>query len=78
MNLDCTQCQSTFSYDGPVMPGAELSCPECHALGHLQACCSDCCQPLEPMKACGAIQYFCNHCRKLVSKSSLVWRNQPI
>ncbi|MBE9608667.1 YfgJ family double zinc ribbon protein [Chitinilyticum piscinae] len=29
--------------------------------------CPDCGKPLEVMKACGAIQYFCPHCNELKS-----------
>lgn len=34
-------------------------CPECH-------------QEVELIAACGASNYFCNHCKKLVSKKAVI------
>lgn len=63
-------------------------CPECHGLlefnnklFHCAACQSDyseqvscdvCGETLEKLKACGAVDYFCNHCNCLKSKSKVV------
>ncbi|EQB8218282.1 TPA: zinc ribbon domain-containing protein [Klebsiella aerogenes] len=62
----------------------ELNCPICHArleaqsnsahCAHcekdfaLEARCPDCHQPLEVLKACGAVDYFCQHGHGLISK----------
>lgn len=35
-------------------------CPECHE------------QEVEEVNACGASTYFCNHCKKLISKSRII------
>ena len=34
----------------------------------LQARCPDCHKPLEVLKACGAVDYFCQHGHGLISK----------
>ena len=34
-------------------------CPECH-------------KEVELIAACGAAQYFCNHCKKLVSSKAVI------
>ncbi len=61
-----------------------MHCPMCHSLlervetgGHCATCnknypfearCPDCHQPLEVLKACGAVDYFCRNGHGLVSK----------
>lgn len=34
--------------------------------------CPDCKKELELIAACGAANYFCNHCKKLVSSKSIL------
>ncbi|XXD08638.1 zinc ribbon domain-containing protein [Klebsiella sp. R445] len=67
----------------------ELACPVCHAPLELQgqsahcrhcatdfapeARCPDCHQPLEVLKACGAVDYFCQHGHGLISKKRVEW-----
>lgn len=62
----------------------ELTCPDCggalelrSGMAHCGACqrdfsviarCPDCQQPLEVLKACGAVDYFCQHGHGLISK----------
>lgn len=61
-----------------------LTCPDCHAAlepqngyAHCKNCqkdipldarCPDCHQPLQVLKACGAVDYFCQHGHGLISK----------
>lgn len=61
-----------------------VTCPDCHAeltpqngLAHcaacnkeiaLQALCPECHQPLQVLKACGAVDYFCHNGHGLISK----------
>ncbi|ECG8590004.1 hypothetical protein FNI11_09605 [Salmonella enterica subsp. salamae] len=63
---------------------ADLPCPLCHQLleqrhnrAHCPSCqqdftltslCPDCHQPLEILKACGAVDYFCRNGHGLISK----------
>lgn len=62
----------------------EALCPVCHTAmdevsGHFhcatcssdyqpQAICPDCEKPLQLLKACGAVDYFCQHGHGLISK----------
>ena len=36
-----------------------------------------CGQELERLRACGAVDYFCNHCNTLVSKRTVLFEAQP-
>ncbi|SIR42731.1 zinc-ribbons [Aeromonas sp. RU39B] len=47
----------------------ETTCSHCQGLYRITASCPDCGEPLERLKACGAVDYFCNRCNQLVSKS---------
>ncbi len=38
----------------------------------LQALCPDCRQPLQVLKACGAVDYFCQNGHGLISKNGLI------
>ncbi|HHS9724836.1 zinc ribbon domain-containing protein [Raoultella planticola] len=67
----------------------ELACPICHAPlarqdhnAHCQHCakdfalearCPDCHKPLEVLKACGAVDYFCQNGHGLISKKRVEW-----
>lgn len=37
--------------------------------------CPDCDNTLEPVIACGAESYFCNHCKKQISRKAI--KNHP-
>ncbi|MGL5378456.1 YfgJ family double zinc ribbon protein [Clostridium sp.] len=39
----------------------KLICPECGK------------QEVEEMNACGASNYFCNHCKRLISRSRIIY-----
>lgn len=65
-------------------------CPDCHAelepvngMAHcemcdkdiaLQALCPDCHQPLQVLKACGAVDYFCQYGHGLISKKRVEFK----
>ncbi|QKJ88215.1 hypothetical protein PMPD1_3292 [Paramixta manurensis] len=48
-------------------------CAECGAQYAREARCPDCGQPLEVLKACGAVDYFCQHGHGLISKKRVVF-----
>lgn len=65
MNRPCPRCQHlNATNDGSV-------CPECQH--PFTACCPDCQYPLHVLKACGAIDYFCQQGHGLISKKRLLW-----
>lgn len=63
-----------------------ITCPDCHAalepqngIAHCDSCnkdiplearCPDCHQPLQVLKACGAVDYFCQNGHGLISKKT--------
>jgi len=51
----------------------ETSCPQCQARYRIRALCPTCEQELERLKACGAVDYFCNHCNSLISKRAVAF-----
>lgn len=38
--------------------------------------CPDCKNPVEEIAACGAANFFCNHCKKLVSKKAVLTQEE--
>lgn len=59
----CEVCQYAL-----VARGDGLHCPACGRDYREQARCPDCGQPLEILKACGAVDYFCPHGDGLIAK----------
>lgn len=61
-----------------------ITCPDCHAeltphngIAHCESCnkdvqlearCPECHKPLQVLKACGAVDYFCQNGHGLISK----------
>ena len=62
----CPTCQAGL--DGR---GAEARCDQCETDYRIRALCPTCRQELERLKACGAVDYFCNHCNSLISKRAV-------
>ncbi|MBD9657941.1 zinc ribbon domain-containing protein [Pantoea sp. PNT03] len=63
MNFSCPTCQQplTLSETG-------FDCPNCERHFDRIALCPDCHRPLQVLKACGAVDYFCQHGDGLISK----------
>lgn len=59
----CEICQQPL-----VTAGNKLHCPACGQDYRESARCPDCGQPLEILKACGAVDYFCPHGDGLIAK----------
>ncbi|WBM72743.1 zinc ribbon domain-containing protein [Buttiauxella sp. WJP83] len=45
-----------------------MQCESCNQHFILEARCPDCHKPLEVLKACGAVDYFCQNGHGLISK----------
>lgn len=60
--LLCPSCQAELD-----TRSKEQTCGQCRANVHVTAICPTCQQELERLKACGAVDYFCNHCNSLIS-----------
>ncbi|MCM2680132.1 zinc ribbon domain-containing protein [Echinimonas agarilytica] len=65
----CPKCQGYL-----VSDAQEHRCEECSSSYEAQAVCNTCGDPLSLLKACGAVDYFCNHCNELKSKSVVKYR----
>lgn len=63
MDLHCPGCHHPLE-----RTGTHAYCAHCNQDFALQAYCPDCHQPLEVLKACGAVDYFCQHGHGLISK----------
>ena len=57
--------------DGSVLESKhkQWHCPSCQTDYRVRGMCADCGAELERIAACGASNWFCNHCNELKSKS---------
>jgi len=63
MSLSCLVCQHSLS-----VKDDRYHCAICDRFFAMQAICPDCRQPLQVLKACGAVDYFCVNGHGLISK----------
>ena len=63
MEFDCPVCHGQLA-----VLGSSAHCERCAKDYAVEARCPDCHQPLEVLKACGAVDYFCQHGHGLISK----------
>ena len=63
MDLHCPTCHNPLE-----LAGTHAHCAHCHLDLALEARCPECHQPLEVLKACGAVDYFCQHGHGLISQ----------
>ncbi|PKQ76763.1 zinc ribbon domain-containing protein [Aeromonas sobria] len=67
--LLCPSCQAELD-----ARSKEQTCGQCQAHILVTASCPTCQQELERLQACGAVDYFCNHCNSLVSKRTVQFK----
>ncbi|MCT4701465.1 zinc ribbon domain-containing protein [Enterobacteriaceae bacterium H20N1] len=63
MELNCPVCDKQLT---ATESGAR--CESCNQDFKLEARCPECHKPLEVLKACGAVDYFCQNGHGLISK----------
>ncbi|MEH5097752.1 zinc ribbon domain-containing protein [Atlantibacter hermannii] len=63
MEIQCPHCQQPVEVNATV-----ARCEHCQQDITLKARCPDCHQPLQVLKACGAVDYFCQNGHGLISK----------
>ncbi|CAH0538834.1 zinc ribbon domain-containing protein [Vibrio marisflavi] len=61
----CPTCQSDLQWDG------QYFCSDCQQHYKKLVFCPECGNEVEKLKACGAVNYFCNTCNELKSKSKV-------
>jgi hypothetical protein len=66
MQLLCPHCQSELIRSGE----SKRHCEACHTDFILSIECHECGEALQRLKACGAVNFWCDHCNELKSKSS--------
>ena len=64
--LKCKTCVGKLEKTGKVT----LYCPECDIHYGVKSSCKTCGDELERLIACGAVDFWCNECNELKSKSS--------
>lgn len=69
----CPVCQGHLVTDGD-----HFRCEECSTDYEAQPVCDCCGDPVSVLKACGSVDYFCNHCNELKSKSSVKYRYMEV
>ena len=67
MALLCCHCQSELTTQGEA-----LHCPQCGIGFRKVAYCPECRTPLQVLKACGAVDFFCQQ-HGLLSSSRVLW-----
>lgn len=65
----CPVCETKMSADDSI-----LFCENCQCRYQPLALCPDCGKPLDILKACGAVDYFCPNGDGLISKHRVAWR----
>ncbi|EAS9680903.1 hypothetical protein EOI71_14305 [Salmonella enterica] len=68
MEITCPVCHRALERRALERNGNAAHCATCVKDFVLQAICPDCRQPLQVLKACGAVDYFCQNGHGLVSK----------
>lgn len=63
MSLICPDCHHPLE-----QTGSQAHCAVCQKDIALTPRCPDCHQPLDVLKACGAVDYFCQNGHGLISK----------
>lgn len=66
MALNCPTCKTPLERNGET-----AHCATCDKDFTVQALCPECHQALQVLKACGAVDYFCQHGHGLISKNAL-------
>ena len=73
MDALCPVCQKAMTEGS-----GHFHCETCHGNYQQQAECPDCAQPLQVLKACGAVDYFCQHGHGLISKRRIHFNYLPV
>lgn len=63
MEFICPICHVSLE-----VQGEHAHCEHCEKTFTLEACCPECHQPLQVLKACGAVDFFCQNGHGLISK----------
>jgi len=65
----CPQCQTTLERSGD----SKRYCTSCDKNFVITIKCNKCGDALKRLKACGAVNFWCDQCNELKSKSSAIY-----
>ena len=68
MEAYCPVCEQPMSW-----VSGHFRCDACGTEYNQTALCPDCQQPLQELKACGAVDYFCQNGHGMVSKKRVLF-----
>lgn len=71
-NLNCPDCGRPVERQGQ-----KLCCTGCSRIFNVRPLCPQCERELDVLKACGAVDYFCTHCKALQSRRSILRQLVP-
>ncbi|WP_447867350.1 zinc ribbon domain-containing protein [Rahnella bonaserana] len=72
MDAFCPACGQPMSW-----VSGHFHCDACHTDYQQTALCPDCQQPLQELKACGAVDYFCQNGHGMISKKRITFTYSP-
>ena len=72
MEAYCPVCEQPMSW-----VSGHFRCEACCKEYNQTALCPDCQQPLQELKACGAVDYFCQNGHGMVSKKRVLFTYSP-
>ena len=72
MEAHCPKCDLPMQW-----VSGHFHCGPCHADFQQTALCPDCQKPLQTLKACGAVDYFCQNGHGMISKKRVVFSYSP-
>ncbi|MBB6115111.1 MULTISPECIES: zinc ribbon domain-containing protein [Rahnella] len=72
MEAYCPVCEQPMSW-----VSGHFRCDACGTEYNQTALCPDCQQPLQELKACGAVDYFCQNGHGMVSKKRVLFTYSP-
>ena len=69
MDLQCLKCDAELERSGEL----QRYCGSCGANFEIEISCNKCGDQLQRLKACGAVNFWCDKCNELKSKSTAVY-----
>jgi len=72
MDAHCPVCDQPMSW-----VSGHFRCGSCHAEYQQTALCPDCQLPLQELKACGSVDYFCQNGHGMISKKRVEFTYSP-
>ncbi|MEI6896950.1 MAG: zinc ribbon domain-containing protein [Psychromonas sp.] len=69
LELPCPKCKHPLQRSGQL----KRHCERCNSDFTLLITCHHCGDEIERLKACGAVDFWCNNCNELKSKSAVIY-----